>query len=187
MRKIIMVVFILIGVIGTGYGVRAVQINAKYPILNNTGDIEKNVVLWQNRGGDVDPTLIKVEHLGKSNTYVAFLKNRTGEIGIAILKEGPNKNLRIHTTSYGKNDAAYYVQYYGVNTNKGNYGIIVGKDPTNKFSFIRAELMGDRFAYTVQVPKKDYFFFVNKLPKENGRKKSANLYLLDEKKQEINY
>ncbi|MEW4282707.1 hypothetical protein [Priestia koreensis] len=188
MRKIMVVLFILAGAMGIGYTAKAIHIfkvNEEYPISNNERDIKKYVDQWQTRAGEVHPVVMKIQRLGKSNTYVAYFKSRTGESGIAILKEGPNKNLQIRTTHYGKNDEDYYSEYYGVNTNKGRYGIIAGKDPTNKIDSVRAELVNDSFTFTVAVPRKDYFFIVKRLPSGVENYQFASLYLLDEHRNEI--
>lgn len=161
------------------------NINGKYPITNNPKDIQHNLTSWQNRGKRIlNPTLIKVEHLGKSDTYVAFFRNQSGDLGdlgIATMKEGPNKKLRILNSHYGGGIA----RYDGVKTNKGNYGIVTGKNPNKQIHSIQVVLQDDSLKYKVQVPEDTYFIIVKKLPKGISSKNFADLYLFDKKNKEI--
>jgi hypothetical protein len=175
----------MIGIILIGWAIKTIHtsnVNAKYPISNRSKDIQQNLLGWQNREGAFNPTtLIKVVHLGKSDTYIAYFKHQSGVFGIATMKEGPNKKLRIVNSNYGDGIA----RYNGVHTDKGNYGIVIGKNPNKEIHSIRVELQNDSFKYKLQVPENDYFIIVKKLPKGISSKYFADLYLFDKNKKEI--
>ncbi|MFF2449626.1 hypothetical protein ACFVSW_21520 [Neobacillus sp. NPDC058068] len=187
MRKPIIVLFILIiGIILIGWAAKTIHtsnVEAKYSTPNNLKDIQQDLTNWQNRGDEEhNTTLIKVVHLGKSDTYIAFFNSESDVLGIATMKEGPNKKLRIVNSQYGDG----IVKYYGVNTDKGSYGIVIGKSLDKQIHFIRVELQNDPLKFTVQVPEDDYFITVKKLPKGVSSKKFADLYLFDKNNKEIN-
>ena len=180
----------MIGIIVIGFvtlGVHNKNVNTKYPITNHSEDIQQNLTIWQNRGEEYElhPDLIKVEHLGKSDTYVAFFENKPGELGIAILKEGPNKKLQIRSTQYGSREEEHYATYYGVHTNKGNYGILIGKNSGKQIHSIRAELENSQLEFLVPVPEDNKFILIKKLPKGISSLDYADLYHLDKDNKEI--
>ncbi|MGX2958801.1 hypothetical protein JNUCC23_05990 [Peribacillus sp. JNUCC 23] len=162
--------------------VATLNVATKYPILNNPKDIQQNLTVWQNRGGEIlNPTLIKVEHLGESDTYIAFFRNQSGDLGIATMKEGPNKKLKILNSHYGTVVAGYN----GVKTDTGNYGIITGKNPNKQIYSIQVVLQDDSLKYKVKVPEDAYFIIVKELPKGISSNTFADLYLFDKEKKEI--
>ena len=82
----------IIVIVSLAIKVHSSNISAKYYISNNSKDIDQNLTYWLNRGdGKFNPTLIKVVHLGKSDTYIAYFKNESDILGIVKMKEGPNR------------------------------------------------------------------------------------------------
>ncbi|MDR7002998.1 hypothetical protein [Neobacillus niacini] len=184
-RKLVMTIIGIIGifiVIIVAVRIHSLAIDGKYTITNNRKDIQQNLTYWGNRGDTItNPKLINTVHLGKSNTYIAFFINQSGYLGVAVMKEGPNKHLRITSSGYGSNQP----KYYGVNTNNGKYGIIIGKNADGLVHSIRAELEDQSFKFRVKVPQKKYFIVVKKLPKGKVKTIFADLYLFDKNNKEI--
>ncbi|WEG14454.1 hypothetical protein PU629_08900 [Pullulanibacillus sp. KACC 23026] len=185
-RKIMTILGVIVGiliVVIVTAKIYSLKVDAKYPVAINQKDIQQNLTNWGNRGDTkTNPKLMNTVHLGKSNTYIAYFKNQSnGYLGIAVMKEGPNKHLRIVNSHYGSNQ----VKYYGVNTNKGNYGIIIGNNADGLSHYVQAELEDQSFKFKVQVPKKDDFIVVKKLPKGIGKTKFADLYFFDNANKEI--
>lgn len=165
--------------------IHSLNIEAKYPITTDRKDIQQNLTNWGNRGDTkTNPKLINTVHLGNSNTYLAYFKNQSGYLGIAIMKEGPNKHLRIVRSKYGSNQP----RYYSVKTNKGVYGIIIGKNTDGLVHSIRAESFNHSFKFKVKVPQKNDFIVVKKLPKSKDKTLFTDLYdlyLFDKNNKEI--
>lgn len=161
--------------------VHSSNVAAKYCISNNPTDIQENLSDFL---GLNDTTVIKVVHLGKSNIYVACFKSelRGSILGIAKMKEGPNKKLRIINCNYGEGDVA---RYDGVKVINGNYGIITGKNSDKQMKSIRVELLNEPLNFMVQVPDDDFFVIVKRLPTEVYDNKYAHLYLFDKNNVEI--
>ena len=186
-RKSIIVIFILIiGIIIIGWAAKTVHtsnVEKKYSIPNKPKDIQRVLTYWENRGNDEihHIKLIKVVHLGKSDTYIAYFEDGSDMLGTATLKEGPNKKLDIINSHSGGGTT----RYDGVKTDQGDYGIVTGKNTDKQIHSIRVELLNDSLKFTVQVPEKDYFIIVKKLPKGKSSKKFADLYLFDKNNKEI--
>ncbi|MGE6260371.1 hypothetical protein ACQKCU_21230 [Heyndrickxia sporothermodurans] len=163
--------------------IHSANVEAKYSIPNNPKDIQQVLTYWENRGNDEihHIKLIKVVHLGKSDTYIAYFEGGSDILGIATLKEGPNKKLNIISSHSGGGTT----RYDGVKTDQGDYGIVTGKNTVKQIHSIRVELLNDPLKFTVQVPEKDYFIIVKKLPKGKSSKKFADLYLFDKNNKEI--
>lgn len=191
MRKsIIVVLALIIGVVIIGVAVKAIQtfnVNEEFTIVNNSKEIQKHLTVWQNRGMEVlNPTLIKVEHLGETDTYVALFENNTGDLGIATLKKGSNDKLKILNTHYGSTYDVNFARYLGIHSNKGNYGIIFGKNPTKDMHSIRAELMDDNTTkFTVLIPEEEYFIVTKQLPEGTSSKVFADLFLFDKNNKQL--
>lgn len=128
-----------------------------------------------------NPSLLKVEHLGDSDAYIAFFENENDEFGIATLKEGANQKLRIRGSSYGDSD--YY--YYGISTNNGSYGIVTARNLDKGIFSINVNIYDDPFEYTVSVPKEPIFMITKKLPKGTSSDKYADIYFFDKNHNEI--
>jgi hypothetical protein len=93
---------IIIGIIAIfivvilGIRFHSLSIDGKYTININQKDIQQNLTSWGNRSDTItNPKLIDTVQLGKSNTYIAYFINQSGYLGIAVMKEGPNKTLPV--------------------------------------------------------------------------------------------
>jgi hypothetical protein len=158
------------------------HINSKYSISNNINEIQTNLQVWENRSDEhLIPTLIQVVHLGDSDTYVAFFKHQNGNLGTAVLKEGPNKKLRIISSGYGTDTASYDC----AKTSSGNYGVVYGMNPNNIISSIHVELLGDQYNYKVKIPQTPNYIVVKKLPKGISSSIASELYFFDKNNKEI--
>jgi hypothetical protein len=173
----------IIVIVSIAIKVHSTNVEAKYSIPNNQKDIQQVLTHWENRDNDKTHhiKLIKIVHLGKSDTYIAYFEDGSDMLGIATLKEGPNKKLDIINSHSGGGTT----RYDGVRTDLGDYGIVTGRNTDKQIHSIRVELLNDPLKFTVQVPEKNYFIIVKKLPKGKGSKKFADLYLFDKNNKEI--
>ncbi|GHH99729.1 hypothetical protein [Neobacillus kokaensis] len=173
----------IIVIVSVAIKVHSTNVEAKYSIPNNPKDIQRVLTYWENRGNDKTHhiKLINVVHLGKSDTYIAYFEDDSDILGTATLKEGPNKKLDIINSHSGGGTT----RYGGVKTDQGDYGIVTGKNTDKKIHSIRVELLNDPLKFTVQVPEKDYFIIVKKLPKGKSSIKFADLYLFDKNNKEL--
>ena len=177
----------LIGIILLGYLIYVLyqsNLNKEYPIEKNESEIQRYLTIWQNRGDEaLNPSLLKVEHIGDTDTYIAFFENRDGLMGVGTLKEGANKQLKITNTHFGTGE----IRYDKAKTESGYYGVVYGRNEGKQVRLIKAIAHDKSFSFTVQIPSEEYFMVYKKLPKGADGEEFADLYFYDKNNKEIEF
>ena len=177
----------LIGIILLGYLIYVIyqsNLNKEYPIAKNESDIQHHLTAFQNSSGEaLNPSLLKVEHLGDTSTYIAFFKNKDGVMGVGTMKEGANKKLKITNTHYGTGE----IRYERAKTASGYYGIVYGRNTDKQVRSIKAIAHDKTYSFTVQIPSEEYFLVHKKLSKDADGEEFADLYFYDKNNKEIEF
>ncbi|TYR81897.1 hypothetical protein FZC66_07075 [Priestia megaterium] len=160
MRKVIQFLFLFICI--------AVVIGVyeffHYPIPNNATSIEQHLRKWESKGTVNGPKPIDIRDIRQiddSDTYVALYTIPGDKEGMAVLKEGWSKRLRIEVSTKTSN----LVEYEDLHTNKGTYALFIGKNPSKQIHRVKASLVNDNYTFEVNVPKEEYFVLYKKVPK----------------------
>lgn len=158
----------------------------RYPLENSRAAIQHQLVDWENKLADRPLSdhsileLINVIHLENSTTYVAFY--RAGQdLRLVVLKEGLNKKLR--TVHVGTKHHTF--DYTGIETNKGPYGIISGRNTDEEIDSVQVKLQNFHYEYRMKVPETPCVIHAMKLPREVNQKTYADLYFFNKKDQKI--
>ncbi|MGM0845640.1 MAG: hypothetical protein ACQEUT_11735 [Bacillota bacterium] len=150
----------------------------QYQILNQAANIETELNTWLNKNsGEMDAEVLCMTKLDKTNSSIVLFQTERDNIGYALLKNGWNGRVKIVQSGHGNNIASYQV----IDTNKGDYGIVVGKNPDLKVENIRADLLHEDFEFTINVSGQRTFLMYEKLPEEIEQPFPTDLIYFDEK------
>ncbi|MBY6085517.1 hypothetical protein KUV92_04130 [Priestia flexa] len=174
MRKFkrLLVLIILIGAIVGGIEF------LRYPIHSNAKDVEEHIRKWKGMGdinGSKKLDIREIQKISSSDTYVALFTIPGSGEGMAILKEGWSKRLRIEVMTKMNN----LVEYDDIHTNKGAYALFLGKNPSKQIHRVKASLVNDNYTFDIKVPKGEYFISYQPVPKYVEKPFPADLILLN--------
>ncbi|MBM7703951.1 hypothetical protein [Metabacillus iocasae] len=150
----------------------------QYQVPNKAKEIEQGLMKWENRDNKQEQIQLKIQdiqQIGASNTYIALyaFPNELG--GYAILKKGWNQKFKIVVSSRVNN----LVDYDGIETSNGLYGIFVGRNPSNEIHRLKARLSKDNYSFDLQVPKNDYFILYEEISEDVKQPFPADITLLN--------
>ncbi len=166
---------LFVAVMAIGYGIYYFN---QYPIDDNQAAIQSGLQEWSNRAsGSIKPDVIKSVQLDDTSSYIVLFQTDRGEIGYAHLIKGLNGKYKIDHSGYGTN----IVSYQKIKTNKGMYGIIIGKNPKMKIDHIKAELYSGEYSFESNVSGEERFITYEKFPKDTKQPFPAELTFYDEK------
>jgi hypothetical protein len=157
----------------------------KFDIEDNNESIESNLELWLNMGSgkEVEPNILNLVKLGNSNSYIAFFQLENKHFGYAHLIKGWNGKFKAVHAGHGSN----IVSYEKIKTDKGIFGILVGKNPKLKIDHIKVKLMYEDFSFITQVSEEQSFLKYKKLPRELKQTFPAELTFYDENNRVIDF
>lgn len=175
MRKKVLYVILFIMVIGFGYTLFYFN---QYSIEDERASIEANLMEWQNKGNEkeIKFDILKVTQIDDTNSYIALFETTDKNIGYTHLLKGWNGKYKIEQSGWGTNIASYQ----DLKTNKGMYGILVGKNPDLQIDHIIAESAEENFSFTSTVSKDETFLVYEKLPSDLKSTFLPNVTLYDE-------
>ncbi|OCA81596.1 hypothetical protein A8F94_22265 [Bacillus sp. FJAT-27225] len=146
-------------------------------------DIQANLSEWLSRGSSsVELKVADFIRLDDSDAYIALFQLENGGIGYAQLSKGWNGRYKIERSGHGSN----LVSYEKIETNKGVYGLIVGKNPAGRLASIKAQLYYSDFAFTSDVSEEYMFVKYKKVPKDTVAF-PADLFFYDQNGKSIDY
>ncbi|MBT2685036.1 hypothetical protein [Bacillus sp. ISL-37] len=170
---------IFVAVMAIGYGI---YYSNQYPIEDNPAAIQTGLQEWSNRdSGSINPEVIKSVQLDDTNSYIVLFQTDNGEMGYAHLIKGLNGKYKIDHSGYGTN----IVSYQKIKTNKGMYGILIGKNPQLKIDHIEAELYSGEYSFESNVKGEERFIAFEKFPENTEQPFPAELTFYDENGSEI--
>lgn len=148
----------------------------EYPIKNTEQDMEEFLIEWEASYRDSPkPKLIDMLQLGQSDTYAIFyLKGE--DTAVALLKKGLSGRLKFVSGNSGNSDA----RYFSVETNKGSYGIVRGKNTDGRVHAVKVELQNAPFSFEQKVSPGPHFFLIQKLPEEITEQTFADITFIDD-------
>ncbi|MGM7684685.1 hypothetical protein ACSVDA_21490 [Cytobacillus sp. Hm23] len=157
MKKIYVVTLLFI--LGIGFSVY--YIDSRYQVENTHESIESSLKDWLNRSQKrqsnptpiKNPTLIEKFKLDDTSTHIGLFQLENDNIGYVRLIEGLNGKLKIAGAGHGTND----FKYREIETNKGLYAILIGKNPEKKIDNILVNLMFENYNFNVDVPTEELF------------------------------
>ncbi|BBI34014.1 hypothetical protein [Cohnella abietis] len=150
----------------------------QYQIKNDTTHIQSRLNDWLNRGNNsnVNPHVLQVIQLDKSTTYIALFQIENEIVGYAELIKGFNHKLKLKSSSYGPN-----ISYKDIKTNKGIYGVLVGKNSNLQIDHISTSLSEQDYSFISTVVNEKQFVKYEKLPQHLSKTYPAVITLYDEK------
>ncbi|MCM3020594.1 hypothetical protein ABIC37_002664 [Priestia megaterium] len=174
MRKIkrLLFLFICIAVVIVAYEM------IRYPIENNAASVQQHLRNWEHKesiDGSAKITLQDFKRVAHSNTYIALFSIPGDKEGMAVLKQGWNKRLRIEVSTKMSN----LVDYDDIHTNKGTYALFTGTNRSKQIERVKAALVHDTYTIDAAVPKSDYFVLYEKIPSHIKHPFPATTTLLD--------
>ena len=160
-------------VLAIGYGIYYFN---QYPIEDNEAAIQSGLEEWSERSsGSIKPEVIKSVHLDDTSSYIVLFQTERGEMGYAHLIKGLNGKYKIDQTGHGTNIASYQK----MKTNKGMYGILIGKNPQMKIDRIEVELFSGEYSFVSNVKGEERFIDYEKLPENTKQPFPAELTFYD--------
>ena len=150
-----------------------------YNTENDRPSIESELQFVLN---EQDLTLLDIVRLDKTSSYIALFTLKNGEIGYAQLVQGFNNKLRCKRAGYGTNEFSYQK----IVTNKGEYGIVIGKNPDLKINHITVTFLHENYVFTSYIKNKKYFVLYEKLPSRIQRAYPVKLTFYDKNNNVIN-
>ncbi|MFJ7824823.1 hypothetical protein [Psychrobacillus sp. NPDC096623] len=165
---------LVFGIIFIGYMVFYLN---DYRIKDNREDIQSSLEIWISSGNTkgIEPDVLDFLRIGDTKSYLVLFQTGSNKIGYAHYKKGWNGRLKIENVGYGTN----IVKYQKVKTNKGIYGILVGKNPELKIEKIKVKLFSSEFNFKVDVSTDEVFVKYSQLPKSVNQPFPANLVFYD--------
>ncbi|GAM12799.1 hypothetical protein [Mesobacillus selenatarsenatis] len=164
---------ILVAVMAIGY---VIYYFNQYPIDDNQAAIQSGLQKWSNRAsGSIKPSVIKSIQLEDTSSYIVLFQTENGDMGYAHLIKGFNGKYKIDHSGYGTN----IVSYQKIKTNKGIYGILIGKNPKLKIDHIKTELYSGEYSFESNVKGEERFIAFEKLPENTKQPFPAELTFYD--------
>ncbi len=172
MKKVIYL-FLFVAIIFIGYSWYYFD---QYHIEDNRTAIQSNFKEWINRDSEsIEPDVIEVVQLDNTSSYIVLFQIQSSNIGYAHFIKGWNGNFKIDHSGHGTN----IVSYKKIKTNKGMYGILVGKNPDLSIDHIKADLSYDDFDFTANVSTNEKFVRYKQLPNDIEKPFPADLTFYD--------
>ena len=149
----------------------------QYHIEDDQTAIQVSLTEWINRGPDtvLKPAIIEMVQLDDTSSYIGLIETPEEYVGYAHFIKGWNGKFKIHRSGLESN----IVKYQAIETNKGMYGILVGKNPDLAIDHIKAELEYDDFNFIVNVSTDEMFVRSKQLPKDIKEPFPAELTFYD--------
>lgn len=155
----------------------------QYHIEDKRTDIQSSLEEWSNRGsGNIEPDVIDVVQLDDTNSYIVLFQTESNHIGYAHFIKGWNGKFKIEHSGHGTN----IVDYQKIKTNKGMYGILVGKNPDLQIDHVKANLYHESFNFTSNVSDDEKFVKYEMLPENVKKPFPAELTFFDKNDTKIN-
>lgn len=174
MKKVIYLLSI-IAIISIGYSFYYFN---QYNIEDKRATIQSSLKEWSDRGsGSIDPDVIEVVQLDDTSSYIVLFQTQSKNIGYAHFIKGWNGKFKIKNSGHGTN----IVKYQIIKTNKGMYGILVGKNPDLKIDHIKANLYYGDFSFKSNVNADEKFIRYQQLPPDIEKPFPAELTFFDKK------
>lgn len=120
-------------------------------------------------------TLIDMVRLDETSSYIVLFTLQNGDIGYAQMVEGLNNKLKCKRAGYGTNKFSYQK----IETNGGEYGIIVGKNLDLKVDRVTVSFLEGDHTFTFHINNKQYFVVYKKLPNKLQRAYPVKLTFYD--------
>ncbi|WP_226036755.1 hypothetical protein [Aquibacillus saliphilus] len=177
MKKVINLLSIIaiITIISIGYSFYYFN---QYNIEDKRATIQSSLKEWSNRGsGSIDPDVIEVVQLDGTSSYIVLFQTQGKNIGYAHFIKGWNGKFKIEHSGHGTN----IVQYQKIKTNKGIYGILVGKNPDLKIDHIKASLYYEDFSFKSNVNADEKFIRYQQIPADIEKPFPGELTIYDKK------
>ncbi|MDV2582788.1 hypothetical protein [Alkalibacillus haloalkaliphilus] len=130
---------------------------------------------------NINIEVLDAVQLGDTTSYAILFETQSNNIGYAHFIKGWNGIFKIDHSGHGTNLASYQ----SIETNKGRYGILVGKNPDFKIDHIEAELYYEKFSFTSHVSSEEKFVKYEQLPNDVKEPFPAKLTFYDKKGTEI--
>ncbi|KOF08911.1 hypothetical protein AC739_17530 [Planococcus glaciei] len=155
----------------------------QYTIEDTGADIESALVEWQSKGNSTEfqLKLISTEQLENTNSKIVLFETPDENIGYAHLIKGWNGKYKINVSGWGTN----MVSYHDVKTDKGMYGVFIGKNPKAEIKQMTAKLSKQDFDFSSVVPEGKQFIIYKKLPANLKETDLLEIYLYDKNAKEI--
>jgi hypothetical protein len=164
---------LFVAVLAIGYGIYYYN---QYPIDDNQAAIQTGLQEWSNRdSGSIKPDVIKTVQLDDTRSYIVLFQTDRGEMGYAHLIKGLNGKYKIDHSGHGTT----LVSYQKIKTNKGMYGILIGKNPKMTIDRIEAELHSREYSFESSVKGEERFIAYEKLPEDTKQPFPADLTFYD--------
>ncbi|NIK13063.1 hypothetical protein [Alkalibacillus almallahensis] len=170
MKKVIYLILFII-IISIGYSWYYFN---QYHIEDNRTAIQSNLKEWSSKGsGSINPDVIEVVRLNDTSSYIVLFQTQSSNIGYAHIIKGWNGKFKIDHSGHGTN----IVDYQKIQTDKGMYGVIIGKNPDLKIDHIIADLDYGDFNFNVSANEK--FVKYEKIPNDIEEPFAAELTFYD--------
>lgn len=155
----------------------------QYNIDNDHTSIQSNLKAWMNRGSEEElhPTVLEMVQLDDTATYITLFQLEKGNYGYAQLTKGINGKFRIERSGHGINIASYEV----VDTNKGKYMILYGRNPNFKIDHISVKSKHEDFGFISDVAKDEIFIKYKEISSDFKKPFPAKLTFFDKNNNEI--
>lgn len=161
----------------------AVNDFSQYEIEDTGADIESALVEWQSKGNSTEfqLKLLSTKQLENTNSKIVLFETPDENIGYAHLIKGWNGKYKINVSGWGTN----MVSYHDIKTDKGTYGVFIGKNPKAEIKRVTAKLSKQDTDFSSAVPEGKHFIIYKKLPARLKETNLLEIYLYDKNGKEI--
>lgn len=143
MRRYFLYIFIFLSLISVSF----------YYDSYNISDDEESIIEALNKipNIEVQKSIYELIRIDSTNYYLCLTNLENNGIGMAYLKKGWNGKFNLYV--YSRYD---YPHYYAVNTNKGVYGLVIGRNLNYKINRISVDFNREIFI-DENVSNEDFF------------------------------
>ncbi|BBI33095.1 hypothetical protein [Cohnella abietis] len=153
-----------------------------YNISNNNESIQASLTGWMNRGvnnevsDEENLNLLKFVQIDSSTSYIALYHLDNKYVGYAHFIKGINGKFKLDESGHKTGE----VNYRDIKTNKGVYGVLVGRNVEKNIDNITTKLINEEYSYTTSVSNEAFFVKYNKIPSQFKKTFPAEITLFDE-------
>lgn len=169
-----LVIFLLVG-LSMAFSIYLNNYYDRYNIDNSIENVQNKLTDFN---VSIDSESIKKIHvweqIDNTNTWVAYLEFEENNYGYAHLKQGWNKKLRLISIGT-KTD----ITYRELETNKGNYGVVIGENINRDISKIKVTTENKQHEFLIDISNESHFIKYEKLPKNTTNSFPAQFTLYD--------
>ena len=155
----------------------------QYSINNDERSIQSSLKEWLNRASEeeLDPNVLETVQLDDTSSYITIFQLENGNHGYSHLIKGINSKFKIQHSGHGTGLVSYQV----IDTNKGKYMILYGRNPNLNIDHISLKSIHEDFGFDADVSKNEIFVRYEDVPSDFKNPFPANLTFYDKNNNEI--